>query len=521
MYDVAVIGGGMAGMATAARLQAQGLTTVVLEAHGLPGGCAGYFKRRGFSFDVGATTLVDFEPGGVGGELLDAIGMPEVPAERLPGYVAWLPDRVVTLHRDPAAWQGERLRGLGATAAHRRLWRLFDELAEVFWAASREGVRLPLASAGDVVRAVRAVGLTKLPLVRYLSWTLGDALRAHGLRDDAPLCGLLSMLIEDTVHGKLDSAPFVNSVLGATIRGAGLTRARGGMGGFWRRFVTRFSALGGHLRVGTAVTAVRRAAGHFVLSTRRGELAARQVVSSLPAALTAELGLPEVAEALGPYLRRDARALGGAVVAFLGVPEAEVSGQAFTHHQLMSSYEAPLGNGNNMFISVSAPEDHESAPAGHRAVMLSTHCELYEWSGLCPTDYEEKKRAAGARLVELARRVYPSLGEQAVIREVATPRTYERFTRRPDGAVGGVRQTLGNSNQHAIPHDLGVEGFLMCGDSTWPGLGTVACVLGSRIVAEKALARAPRLSARDSAPLGMALTSAASAAPHPVGSPRR
>ena len=68
MNDVAVIGAGIAGMATAARLQARGLTTIVLEAHGQAGGCAGYFRRQGFAFDVGATTLVDFEPGGVVGQ---------------------------------------------------------------------------------------------------------------------------------------------------------------------------------------------------------------------------------------------------------------------------------------------------------------------------------------------------------------------------------------------------------------------------------------------------------------------
>ncbi len=39
-----------------------------------------------------------------------SIGMPPLDGEALPGYVAWLPDRVVTLHRDPAAWAEERLR---------------------------------------------------------------------------------------------------------------------------------------------------------------------------------------------------------------------------------------------------------------------------------------------------------------------------------------------------------------------------------------------------------------------------
>ena len=87
-------------MATAVRLQARGLSTIVFEAHGQPGGCAGFYRRDGFSFDVGATTLVDFEPGGVGGELLHNIGMPEVPGEPLRGYRAWLPDRTITLYRD-------------------------------------------------------------------------------------------------------------------------------------------------------------------------------------------------------------------------------------------------------------------------------------------------------------------------------------------------------------------------------------------------------------------------------------
>src|ERR1700737_3170772 len=100
MYDVAVLGGGLSGMATAARLQAAGLATIVLESHGQPGGGAGFFRRKGFAFDVGATTLVDFSPGGIGGELLASVGMELVDGEALPGYMAWLPDRVVKLYRD-------------------------------------------------------------------------------------------------------------------------------------------------------------------------------------------------------------------------------------------------------------------------------------------------------------------------------------------------------------------------------------------------------------------------------------
>ena len=498
MFDVAVVGGGIAGMATAARLQAAGLRTLVLEAHGLPGGCAGYFRRAGFHFDVGATTLVDFEPDGVGGELLSAIGMPQLEGEVLPGYVAWLPDRRVTLHRDPARWAQERLRAFGDGPAQRSLWALFDRIAAAFWQASRNGIALPIHSLGDVARAVRALGLSNLPLARYIQWTVGDALRAHGLRDDPALCGLLSMLIEDTVHSKLDEAPLVNGVLGSTIRGAGLTRARGGMAGFLRRFTAQYRKLGGTLRVGTRVTAVRGRIDDFTVETTRGPFQARQVVCAIPAPLVPGLSPSAVGEALRPYLARDHDALGGALVVFLGVRDDAVAGQEYTHHQILDSYERPLGNGNNLFISVSAPDDLESAPAGHRAVMISTHCELSPWQGLPDIEYAQRKREAGEHLLSLARRVYPNLTRAPVVCEIATPRTYERYARRPGGAVGGVRQSLRNANQQALPHDLGVPGFWLCGDSTWPGLGTVACVLGSRIVASKVLGSAPASSARPS-----------------------
>lgn len=491
IYDVLIVGGGMAGMATAARLQARGLRTIVCEAHSKVGGCAGYFRRQGFSFDVGATTLVDFEAGGVGHELLTSIGMdnPGNAGDVLPGYVAWLPDRTITLHRDPHLWAEERLRALGDTPQHREFWALLDRLAQVFWQATRRGIKLPLQSPGDVLHNLRALGVGNLPLARYLLWTMGDALRAFGLRGDKPLIGLLSMLIEDTVHGRIDDAPLINSALGITIRGAGLMRAHGGMRGFWEGFAAHYGAMGGSIRLNCRVQQIAGGRGNFVIHAQQADrlpivLQARQVVCAIPAALTQQLAPEIVGRRLHRRVSRDDTQLGGAVVVFLGVPEAEVAGQLFSHHQLLQDYDIPLGNSNNMFISVSAAGDLYSAPEGFRSVMISTHCSLGDWESLTDAEYEEKRCAIGEQLVGYARRVYPRLGERARVYEIGTPRTYARFTGRPRGAVGGVHQTRWNSNQFALPHHIGVPGLWLAGDSTFPGLGTVACVLGSRIVAD-------------------------------------
>jgi phytoene dehydrogenase-like protein len=298
------------------------------------------------------------------------------------------------------------------------------------------------------------------------------------------------MLLEDTVHAQLDDAPLINGCLGVTIRGAGLSRATGGMYGFWRRLAARYRELGGTLRVGCPVVNVEHEED-YVVRTRRGVVRAKQVVSALPIELTARLAPPVVSKSLLPHLRRNQSAVGGALVLFLGVPEDEIAEQSFTHHQLMHDYDAPLGNGNNMFVSVSSPGDTSSAPAGHRAVMISTHCELADWEGWSEDEYARHKEEATQRLLGFARRVYPKLGERAVVCELGTPRTYERFTHRPRGAVGGFRLGLSNSNQYAVPHATSLPGFWLVGDTTWPGLGTVACVHGSRLVAEQVLARMP------------------------------
>ena len=161
-----------------------------------------------------------------------------------------------------------------------------------------------------------------------------------------------------------------------------------------------------------------------------------------------------------------------------------MAGQEFTHHQLLQAYDRPLGDGNNMFVSVSTPGDTASAPAGYRAVTISTHTDLASWARLNASEYQQRKKEIGEVLINQARRAYSNLGDRAVIAAIGTPRSYERFGFRPGGAVGGPRQHLGNANQHAVPHDLGGPGLWLVGDSTWPGLGTVACVLGSRIVAD-------------------------------------
>jgi phytoene dehydrogenase-like protein len=323
---------------------------------------------------------------------------------------------------------------------------------------------------------------------------MADALQHCHLQHDLPLRGLLAMLIEDTVHSTIEAAPLVNASLGITIRGAGLTRHKGGMRGFWQQIAARYKTLGGRLRLGQRVLHVQKDTTAYTVQTRKTTFQARQIVSTLPIWNTAEIAPKPIQNHLRPYLDRDENALGSALVLFLGIPEAEVADQPLTHHQILLDYQRPLGKGNNMFISVSAPGDTASAPPGHRAVMISTHCEIADWENLSPEAYQEQKTAVTQSLLSHARRVYPNLGQQPLVRQLGTPRTYHKYTHRYRGAVGGLRLTLHNSNQSAVPCQTPLPGFWQTGDTTWPGLGTVACILASQHVAQGVMKQARKTS---------------------------
>jgi C-3',4' desaturase CrtD len=484
-YDIAIFGGGISGFSSALRLQSKGFKTIIFESHGQVGGCAGFFSKKGFSFDVGATTLVDFIESGVGGNFFKDINL-ELPQGEYIEYIAWLPDREVILYRDFEKWNKERLAKLGSTDKHIKFWNLMDKVTKVFWNASRENIKLPIRNPIDMYNVIKTIGIRNLYLAKYLNSTMLDVLKKFNLENDKPLIGLISMLIEDTVHSSIDKAPFINSALGTTIRGAGLMRAEGGMKSFWNYLSSHFLKIGGTLKKGHKVIDFKQENDNWCITTTKGVFKSKKIISSLPIDLTYNISTSAIKNKLQPFIAKNEKHQGSAIVVFLGIPESEISNQTYRHHQILLDYETKLGNGNNMFISISAKDDSVSAPIGFRSVMISTHCELSEWQNLSETEYKNKKQNIGQKLIETARKIYPKLGENAVIYEVGTPLTYQKFTQRTNGSVGGFKQTLKNSNFNAVPQDIGIKNFWLAGDNTWPGLGTVAGLISGRIASEYA-----------------------------------
>ena len=63
--EICVVGAGIAGLTSAAILSKMGLKVTLIESHKQAGGCAGTFRRKGYTFDVGATQVAGLEEGGI------------------------------------------------------------------------------------------------------------------------------------------------------------------------------------------------------------------------------------------------------------------------------------------------------------------------------------------------------------------------------------------------------------------------------------------------------------------------
>lgn len=62
-YDVVIIGGGLAGMASALQLQAKGVKDIlILEKHNMPGGLATDYVRNGFEMEASLHEMMSIDP---------------------------------------------------------------------------------------------------------------------------------------------------------------------------------------------------------------------------------------------------------------------------------------------------------------------------------------------------------------------------------------------------------------------------------------------------------------------------
>jgi C-3',4' desaturase CrtD len=485
--DVAVVGGGIAGLTAAAVLAAEGLQVELLEAHSQSGGCAGTFRRGPYTFDAGATQVAGFEPGGIHERLFRHFNLPLPAATPLdPGCSVQLAGehQPIALWRDPQRWQQERQRQFPGSE---RFWQLCGWLHRSNWAFAGRDPVLPPRSLWDLRQLLGAVGPGSLASGVLVGATVADLLVLCGCGRDQRLRRFLDLQLKLYSQEPADrtAALYGATVLAMAQAPLGLWHLQGSMQALSSALEQALAQAGGRLRLRHCVQRLMPLAAGWQLegqaaAQRPFALQADQVVNTLPPQLLPELLGPALPEA---YRQRIAAFPdpSGALVLYGAVPRDCLPQDLGLHAQL--EWAEP----GNLFVSISAEGDGR-APAGQATVIASVFTPAKPWFGLAEADYQARKQQALTGIQAGLQQLLGLRPETYLHAELATPRGFAGWTGRPFGFVGGLGQHPSRFGPFGLASRTPLPGLWLCGDAIYPGEGTAGVSLSAFTACRQLLA---------------------------------
>ena len=466
--DVAVVGSGFGGLTAAALSAHAGLRTVLFEQHTRPGGCAGDFAMEGFWFPAGATVVTGLEPGGILAQVFDGLQL-ESPGTPLdPSIVLNIGGRTMPYWTDLARWQDEFSSAFpNAPDGYRRFWDWASEIGGIVYGIGNALPSFPIESLADIRRCLPALSHSVLKTLPLLPQTIAHVKHRFGAVGHAEADALIDGLLIDATGATADNCSAVQGAIALDIYRRGCQWVPGGTARLAMDLVRSVRNDGGDVHFRSSVMSLRRRReGWLVRTATGGAVLARTVVANVP-----------------PVALR--RLLGDSIPERSTVPQEDSWGAFLLHLGIDATGLEPMhpfqqvvqtgghsAEGDNALISIFPGKGDRE----HRwSLSVSTHTRAEHWWGDAST-VECRRRALEERLVESVATVIPGVRERTLIQRCSTPRTFERFTGRPGGYVGGLIQRPSNAAIFAASHRP-ARGLYLAGDHVFPGQGTVGVAL--------------------------------------------
>ena len=470
--EIIVVGAGIGGLTAAALLAKRGYVVIVYDLAIVAGGCASTFKRRGFTFDVGATQVAGLESGGIHDRIFKELEI-EIPEATYcdPACAVFLPNESepINVWRDRHKWKLERQRQFPNSEP------FWDFLEDLFWRSWRFQSRdpiLPPRNIWDIWQLVKALRIDTLATIPYTFSTVGDALRGFGLANDRRLRTFLDLQLKlySQVNAEETALLYAATALAVSQAPLGLFHLQGSMQVLSDRLIESIERDGGKILMQHEVTAIAEKGKRKkvkVRNLRTGETSwdeADHVVANVTVNNFVTL-LGDAAPTRYSNRVANLKPASVAFVVYLGVDRAAIPDNCPPHLQFLEAGDKP----HSLFISVSKEGDGR-APAGKATIIASEFTDAAVWYG--DEDYQElKKRFTERAIAQLS--TYFHLNEETIIHiEAATPQTFARYTGRDRGIVGGVGMRVSTFGPFGFANRTPLKNIWLVGDSTHQGEGT-------------------------------------------------
>ncbi|MBA9077958.1 phytoene desaturase family protein [Rufibacter quisquiliarum] len=477
--QVAVVGSGFGALSAAALLAKAGLQVTVLEQNNYPGGCASSYKRKGYWFETGATTLVGLDEHMPLHYLLQETRI-SIPAQRLalPMQVVLKDGTRVTRFPHLEAWIQEAERVFGVPG-QRSFWETCYRLSQKVWRTSVRQQSFPFSSLSDVWQAVKALQPEQVGLLPLAFKTVQELLQAHGLDQNQPFVEFVDQQLLITAQNTRQE---VNALFGATALCYTLYGnyfMPGGLRQLSEPLIAYLRERQGQIHYKTQVERVEAQGNGYLLHTSRGHLLADYVVLGVPLNNVFDLfPAPEIRRKLKPYLLSPAEVNGAFTWSLVFRREQPLE---VLHHQLHVPGGVPQIGSESIFVSLSHTDDHARAPQGFCVASVSTHVPNP------PSTWITDKKPLEAWVVSFLAKAGFFQPEQVVLVQSATPGAWLDWTGRAWGQVGGYPQFRRIKPWQMKDARLDGRRAYVCGDTVYPGQGIPGVCLSGIIAAQKLL----------------------------------
>jgi all-trans-retinol 13,14-reductase len=147
----------------------------------------------------------------------------------------------------------------------------------------------------------------------------------------------------------------------------------------------------------------------------------------------------------------------------------------------LSKYPMPIMNlDDNYAIVISSNADPSLAPKGKASMTILTVGNYHDFPERGTKEYLQKKQEFGEALIGKVEKVIPGLSKYIIVQDAATPKTLERYTLMPEGALYAFDQSIGIKRPcFKTP----IKGLYLASASTFPGGGIEAVVISGMICA--------------------------------------
>ncbi|MEO1023791.1 MAG: FAD-dependent oxidoreductase, partial [Bacteroidota bacterium] len=213
--DVIIIGSGMGGMSAATLFAHSGLNVTILEAAHLPGGCSSSYKRKGYWFESGATTLIGFNENQPLWYLEKETGVRIPRQEIAPSMTVHLDGKRILRHQSIDGWKQEAVAAFGNKRGQERFWDLAKSVSDVVWKVSLKNPFFPPQNLSDWVRLGTSNNPADVWVLPYAFKSVRDVMRQYGV--DSP--GFVRFVDEQlmiTAQATSEEVPFLFGAAGLT-----------------------------------------------------------------------------------------------------------------------------------------------------------------------------------------------------------------------------------------------------------------------------------------------------------------